>query len=998
MTTMAGSTFLSTKADMKDLPPQGMPDVSLTVTSYFDSLKSRGFLGELASDTASRIACSTDNSIYQIMPQAVAYPRCGSDIDLLVQVAQEEAFSSLRFYPRGGGTSTNGQSLGTGVVVDTSRFMRNVLSFDQAKGLVRVEPGLVRDKLIDFLKPHGRFFAPHVSTTSRATLGGMTSNDSSGKGSVVYGKTSDHVHSIEFVLPNGECVEIGEVAEAGLPTLGGATGELARRVAAILAPHVKEIQKRFPDMKRGFTGYNLKEARNVDGSLNLAKLVAGSEGTLGFIKSITLKAEPIPAHTVLTVLVYPSHEAGLRAVPGLLEARPHAIEFIDDKILGAALRSPFANDVRDVLGIEGDGEALAAHFFEMSDDDGDTLDRRLQEFLAHFETLPDAGLRPIGVKVLRDRDQIARVWEIRRACQGLLAGFDRNKRAVAFIEDCAVPPENLADFVGELEAVLSAKNIPLGMYGHADVGCVHIRPLMNLNSEDERRQIREISDAVFDLTRKYGGLLWGEHGKGLRGEYSEQVIGAALYKVMQQIKGAFDPLNRMNPGKIAHPDGSSSQLLALDGVTMRGEFDQQITPDLAQSFSNMLRCDGNGACFNQDETQAFCPSYKATGDRRLSPKGRAGMLREWARSLSQEQESQVSNMTEALHEVLDTCLACKTCAGAGCPANVDIPEMKSQFLEWYHRSQPRPLSDLMVANLERLAPVLDHFGGIANWVQSTKIVKKLMADRVGLVDIPKLRSRREFKRALNRLEVPVLAAEKILAMQPRTPSNTVVLVQDCFTSFYDSGVVLAQIQLIKKLGFCPIVLRYREGGKPLHVRGMRRRFKSVATRQAHDLAQLDHAGFTLVGVDSATTLMYRHEYPDTLTDCPEFRVKVLSEWLSGVQLPRLSGLQSFAVIQHCTERALVPETSAQWVQIFDNFGINFKVVNAGCCGMSGLFGHEKEHQDISKTLYDQNWRRIVEAEDRPDLIATGYSCRSQIKRLSQVTVLHPAEAILRAWQ
>ncbi len=189
---------------MKDLPPQGMPDVSLTVTSYFDSLKSHGFSGELASDTASRIACSTDNSIYQIMPQAVVYPRCGSDIDLLVQVAQEEAFSSLRFYPRGGGTSTNGQSLGTGVIVDTSRFMQNVLSFDQAKGLVRVEPGLVRDKLIDFLKPHGRFFAPHVSTTSRATLGGMTSNDSSGKGSVVYGKTSDHVHSIEFVLPNGE--------------------------------------------------------------------------------------------------------------------------------------------------------------------------------------------------------------------------------------------------------------------------------------------------------------------------------------------------------------------------------------------------------------------------------------------------------------------------------------------------------------------------------------------------------------------------------------------------------------------------------------------------------------------------------------------------------------------------------------------------------------------------------------------------------------------------
>lgn len=978
---------------MKD-GPVGIPSVTQTVQKYLSALQDAGFVGEVTSDLADRVACSTDNSIYQIMPQSVIYPFDGDDLVLAVQVAQRTAFTSVAFLPRGGGTSTNGQSLGDGVVVDTSRHMRRIHDYDPETGLVRVEPGLVRDKLIDFLAPHGRFFAPHVSTTNRATIGGMVSNDSSGKGSVIYGKTSDHIHSIELVLPDGNVATFDAKGAVGDTDVPQTADRICRDVETILAPHFNEIEQRFPKMKRGFTGYNLKDVRAGDGGLNLPKLLAGSEGTLGFIKSVILKSEPIPAHTVLAVLVYDSHDTGLRAVPGLLEARPHAIEFIDDKILGAALRSPFAEDVRQVLGITNESGAFAAHFFEMSDEDEQELERRLVSLKEHLNSRIAPALRPISIKILRSADDIARVWEIRRACQGLLAGFDKNKRAVAFIEDCAVPPENLADFVAELEAVLEARNIPLGMYGHADVGCVHIRPLMNLTAEDERRQIRQISDAVFALTQKYGGLLWGEHGKGLRGEYSERVIGSDLVQVMRQIKTVFDPLNRMNPGKIARPIDDRAPVLALDEVPMRGAFDAQIKPDLASQYSNVLRCDGNGACFNQDSAQPFCPSYKITGDRRLSPKGRAGMLREWARARSTGDTIGARDIADELNVILDTCLACKACAGAGCSAKVDIPEMKSQFLNWYHEDHKRPVADLLVANLERVAPLLDRIGGLVNALQSTALVKWSVSRGFGLVDLPKLRHRRGFLDKMRKLNVQTMSAAALLGMPVAKRAETVVIVQDCFTSFYDANVLLAQIELVQKLGFAPVLLNYRAGGKPLHVRGMLGRFRQMAQQNAQDLAELSKAGFALVGVDAATTLIYRHEYTEVLPDCPDLGVQLLSEWLDAQDLPLLDGDISYTMIQHCTERSLEPQTSSQWQNVFERSGLSVNLVKAGCCGMSGLFGHEARHQEMSRGLYDENWRAVVEAEAEGGLIATGYSCRSQVKRLSDVQALHPAQILL----
>lgn len=975
-------------------PPDEIETVGDDTRAYLDALEEAGFTGDVETSLSSRLVSATDNSIYQVMPQAVVFPRAGADMDLIMAVANQDAFRHLKLYARGGGTSTNGQSLGSGIVVDTSRHMRQILDFDPANGFVRVEPGLVRDSLNDFLAAHGRFFAPHVSTTNRATIGGMVSNDSSGKGSVVYGKTSDHVASLECVLPNGKIAEIDTSTRAEMG-VAGAGSVLAQDIHALIAPHAAEIAERFPDMKRGFTGYNLKEALNTDGSVNPVKLVCGSEGTLSLMKSITLKTEKIPDHTILAVLTFESHDAGLRAIPDLLSAKPHAIEFIDDKILGAALRSPFAEDARRVLGIDETASAMAAHFFEMSDDDPKNLEERLEEFLANIETM-DTTIRPTAVRVVRGTEEIGRVWEIRRACQGLLAGFDKNKRAVAFIEDCAVPPENLADFVAELEATLSDRNIPLGMYGHADVGCVHVRPLMNLTAEDERRQIREISDAVFDLTLKYGGLIWGEHGKGLRGEYSERVIGENLYWVMRRVKSVFDPENRMNPGKIARPIEDPAPVFALDGVTMRGAFDEEVTKDFEQGVANALRCDGNGACFNLDDTQPLCPSYKATGDRRQSPKGRASLLRAWARERSLGHEETAKDMAAELTEVLDTCLACKACAGGGCPARVDIPDMKSQFLNWYHRQNRRPLSDMLVSRLEELAPALDRAGGsLFNRLQTLGPVRAMMSRTFGLVDLPELRDRRSVLKRLRGMDVSTQSASELLGNGSFDRSRTVVIVQDCFTSFYDADALVAQVSLVQELGYEAVLLQYRAGGKPLHVRGFLDRFEKLARRNAQDLSALCADGYTLLGVDGATTLMYRHEYQDTLGDCPPFDVLMLGEWLGSIDLPRIGGGQKAVLVQHCTERSLATESTTQWADAFARLGITVEIRKTGCCGMSGLFGHEAHHTDISSTLYDQNWRDIVAEAEPGTLVATGYSCRSQVKRKSEATAWHPAQYLLR---
>lgn len=970
--------------------------VAQTTIDYLNALNVEGFQGDSGCDNATRITFATDNSIYQIPPEAVIFPRSGSDISLAIQLANKPEFKGLNFLARGGGTSCNGQTLGDGIIIDTSRHMCGIGDFDPDKRTVVVEPGVILDQLTGYLKPHGFFFPPHVSTSSRATIGGMVSNDSSGKGSVVYGKTSNHIEALEVVLPDGREFEIRAQAAESLSGMKGQSGALHRAIADTLAPHYNEIERVFPDLDRGFSGYNLRHARNSSGDLSVPHLIAGSEGTLCLIKSITCRITPIPKFTAVVAIRYSSLDAGLRAVPGLLEAKPSAIEFIDDKILSMAEESDFWASVASVLGdSEGEDAARAMHFVEFEGNSKSELETKVSVLTDNLTKLSGQKGAPLGWRAAMQAEEINSIWNMRKACQGLLLAQQTERRTVPFVEDTVVTPHRLADFIAELKDMLRSHGVDIGMFGHADVGVVHIRPLLDMTQPDDRRLIRTISDKVFELTQRYGGLIWGEHGKGFRGEYSEATIGPRLLQVMAEVKGLFDPDNRLNPGKIVTPANSTSTIVALDAVPMRGEYDQAITSDLTLAFPKATHCNGNGACFTRDLAAPICPSYKATRDRRYSPKGRAGLIREWLRLRSVEDETGLDDLALDIHDALATCLDCKSCSGGACPVRIDIPEMKAAFNEWYYTRHRRPISHHFVRHLEGALPFLARVAPLINALQSLSPVRILTRKFLGLVDLPKLTGTR-FQAGLRNLGVKQLSTGKIAALPASERKNMVVIVPDGFTTFYEADVALAHVALIKKLGFRPVVLKYRASGKPLHAKGFLPQFRMLAALNAADFTALARLDLPLVGVDAATTLTYRYEYAALKLQHDGYDVQLLSEWLNTINLPNADKAEPYRLIQHCTEKSLHPETSAQWVEVFHAVGLTVEITNAGCCGMAGLFGHQTANQDISATLYTQTWREVVENTDEGHFMATGFSCRSQVKRFSQMRARHPAEVLLSA--
>lgn len=973
---------MSARMLMYNRPAPPLLPLSPTAKTYLETLRQHGFQGDIGDDYANRITFSTDNSIYQIFPEAVIFPRDGKDIATAMRLANQPEFEAICFHPRGGGTSCNGQSLGDGIVLDTSRHMRRILDFDLEARRVRLEPGVIRDQLNTFLHPHGMFFPPHVSTTNRATIGGMVSNDSSGKGSRVYGKTSAWIEALSLILPDGREVTVSTTS---------APEVLEQGISAILAPLRNEIREIFPTLSRGFTGYDLLNAMDEQGRVSLPAVLCGSEGTLALITEITCRVASLPPCSAVMAVGFSTLEAGLRAVPRLLEADPSAIEFLDDKILSLVRGSDF-----DALAARlwGDGTAPpnALHFVEFEAASMDELRKQMNLLHALLDNM-DAAQGLVSRTEAIDAAEVAAIWNLRKACQGLLLSQQGQRRAQPFIEDFVVPPEALADFIKDLRGDLASEGVDVGMFGHADVGVIHMRPLLDMRDSMDRARIRSISDAVNRLTIRYGGLFWGEHGKGFRGEYAEDILGPRLNKAMAEIKQLFDPLNRLNPGKIASPAGKPG-ILKLDAPPMRGSYDEKIDPATLDGFTRALHCNGNGNCFGLAVAEPLCPSYRATGDRRFSPKGRAGLLREWLRLRAAQDDKALAAMVPGLKESLDNCLSCKACAGGGCPVRVDIPEMRASFLEWYHQRHRRPLLHHLLRRLEPSLPWLAHLAPVANPVMHNPVTAWFLQRTLGLKDLPRLDGM-AFARGLRKLGIRTMTSAQILTQSHRPE---VVVVQDPFVPYFDARAGLTQVALLQQLASDVAVMTWRPSGKVLHVTGQLHAFRATAMRLAQDLAQLSGAGITLVGLDPPTTLMLRDEYRHAIgLSCA---VMTMEEWIAQLPEGRIrtttdTDPQTYRLAQHCTARALAPDSTATWVSVFRRFGLDLRVEATGCCGMAGLFGHEIANQKTSQTLYEQNWRRLVEDPAAGPLLATGFSCRCQSERLSGIYPEHPAEALLR---
>ena len=970
---------------MTALPAHHRSDAG-KVDAFLRALRHVGFSGEIDAGEGVRTVYATDNSIYQLFPAAVILPRSAEDLSRAVTAARE---AGIALTPRGGGTGTNGQSLTGGVVVDLARHMNQILFFDPDSLTVTVEPGVVLDQLNAFLKPHGLFFPPTVSTASRATIGGMVATDASGKGSRIYGKTSDYVSAMDVVLSDGTRFHVTPLDAEARSTLieaGGIAGAIVETSHRLMREHRDLIDKTFPDMNRGLTGYNLRQALREDDRLDLTRLLAGSEGTLALTAAITLRVVPRPACRALMAVRYDSFAAALGDVGRLLTLEPAAIEILDDKVLALAEQDILWTEIERLLGGATTAPVRGLNIVEFIADDAVSLAARCDAAAALLDQ-PQPAL--LDVRRIDAPADIAAIWELRKKSVGLLGRLGGSRQAIPFVEDTAVPPERLVDYVRDFRAILDRHQLVYGMFGHADVGCLHVRPALDMRDPADAALIRSISDEVHTLTRQYGGLIWGEHGKGFRGDYAPDVFGA-LYPVVRALKTVFDPENRFNPGKIATPEGAETALPdRIDGIPLRGTLDAMIEGPLRESMAKAVSCNGNGACQSWAADEAMCPSFKATGDKAQSPKGRAALLREWARRQSTG-EAQVAAFKESVKASLSTCLSCKACASQ-CPVKVDIPAMKSVFLDHYYSSRRRPLRDRVVAGMEPLLAVARAVPKLANLALDNPVSRRLLA-RIGLCDLPALST-------LPRLAHREPTAAAIAALPD--PARALILLEDSFTASFDRAVPQAIADLLTRLGFTVFVAPPLQNGKALHVTGQRSAFAETARAADRRLAALARLGLPLVGAETVPALLVGDEYaaalgrplPAAILGVEQFLQAALA---SGLLLPptlRAVG-ERYTLIAHCTEKTARPDSPKAWASVFAAFGLTLATPAAGCCGMAGLFGHETEHKPMSETLFRMSWAPILARESAETVLATGFSCRCQTKRFAGFRPRHPAEALL----
>ena len=996
---------------------------------FLEVLTRSEFVGEIKTDYATRLVTATDNSVYQIVPLAVIFPRHTRDIEVLTRLIAQEQFQKVKLSPRGGGTGTNGQSLCDGIIVDLSRHFADILETNFEEGWVRVQPGVVLDQLNASLKERGVFFAPNLSPSSRATIGGMINTDAGGKGSRIYGKTSDHVLELHGVMPDGATFHTRSLNSKELATESGredSVGRAYREVIAVVERSGEKFRTELPQLKRFLTGYDLTHLYDKEGHFNLSRVLTGSEGTLAFITEAKVRLTPIAKSRKLFAIRYAEFNDALQAAQVLVASSPSAIETVDDTIVGLAKKDVIWHQVAHLVEAEGEAPVAAVNLVEFESDDPKIVDEKVAGLTAILKAQVGQPGETSGFTVASDEADIAALWNLRKKGVGLLGNSAGLRRPVPFVEDTAVPPEKLADYIRDFRALLDSHGLKYGMFGHVDVGCLHVRPALNMRDEGDEKLLSQLSDQVVALVKKYGGVLWGEHGKGYRSAYTPTFFGDELYQELRVVKAAFDPHNQLNPGKLATPAHSQDKLLSIRQPT-RGSYDRQIAEPIRQKFEASVNCNGNGACFDWNPDSVMCPSSKVTKDRIHSPKGRAGILREWLRLMSEKghdagtseaagspppvaifrgRADDSADFSHQVYDAMNGCLACKACA-TQCPIKVDIPEMRADFYEQYHTRYRRPLRDYFVAGLEKVLVVMGLFPRVANFFTSLKPSQWFLSHAIGIVDTPLL-APKTLVQGLKKRQASSFNLRALASLSESEKARTVIVLQDAFTTFYEPNIALAAYDSLSRLGKRVVFLPFRENGKALHVKGFVQAFHRVAERNTEFFADVAKLGIAMIGLEPAVTLTYRQEYRHALgTDAPQLQIQLFQEYLKSVlpevlvSEPQLASLlaprsetspEKYRLFGHCTERTSEPQAESDWVEVFASLGKPLQIEKIGCCGMCGVFGHEKGHVEESAGIFRMSWQPRLKKESAPAVV-TGHSCRSQIKRYEGYLTQHPIEVI-----
>jgi FAD/FMN-containing dehydrogenase/Fe-S oxidoreductase len=965
------------------------------ISDFLHALRPR-VAGDLRADNYTRTLYSTDASLYQVMPHAVLIPRHVDDMQAAIELAAQYDVPLL---PRAGGSSLAGQTVNAALVIDTSRWLDQVLEVNVEEQWVRVQPGIVLDILSAALKPYGLQFGPDPASSNRACLGGIVSNNATGSHSIVYGMAVDHVLELKVLLDDGAAAHFRPLSEAELrqhQQKSGREGEIYQRVAALVrdAQNQAIIRAGTPKHWRRCGGYNL--ARFIhDGSIdhylpqdarfNLANLLAGAEGTLAAITELKLKLVPRPTRTVLAIVEFPTLLAALEATPAILTTHPTAVELIDNLSLRmAAANRDAARLVKSFI----KGGPFCFLVVEYQGDSEAELRAQVQSLISQFPNLP--------ISPLYDPKLQANVWAVRKIGLGLLMSMRSDWKPIPFIEDTAVPPEHLAEYIPKIAAFCAELGTEMTYYAHASSGCLHIRPLLNLKQGADIDKMRAISLFVVDLLGNYGGVLSSEHGDGrVRSWLAERFYGPELYGLFKEVKAAFDPRNRFNPGNIVDaPAQDRSLRYGSDYATIP----LQTALHWPTGFATEVEmCNGAGVC-RKLTTGAMCPSFMATREEEHSTRGRANLLRA---ALSGRLPA-AELTSPRLYAAMELCVACKACKSE-CPSSVDMARLKTEFLAHYYAEHPRRKRDYLFAHIDTLSRLASGWRApLANWVLSRGLLKAILDRCFGISQARTLPafSRKPF--TMRRGAGRGARGDNPQSPIPQSHGCAPVLFVDTYNAYSYPHVAQAAVDVLAALGCAVTFAPLTDAGRPALSKGMIDLARAKATRvvaalyphaaAGQPILFLEPSDWSAVVDDYAGLLPGDARLPVVAAACLTFE-QFVADRLAADAPSSFGGVPQVALLHgHCHQKALIGVQPA--VQALTLAGYTVQAIDSTCCGMAGAFGYEKEHVEVSLKMAEHGLAPAVRAASAEAVIvAAGTSCRQQVLSVTGRRALHPAEAL-----
>lgn len=906
--------------------------------------------GEIRFDAVSKAVYSVDASIFEVEPLGVIIPKTVDDILQTVRIAKKH---QIPIIPRGAGTGIVGGCIGKGLIIDTSKYLNRIIEINYKEAYAIVEPGVVQDHLNEVLGKQGYRLGPNTSTGNRATLGGMVANNSAGSHSLIFGRMVDHVLELDMILASGETMHFGE---------GEGQGPIYDAIKKIQKEYKEDILRHFPNIPRRVSGYNLDEIVK-DQPLNLCKIITGSEGSFGVITKIKVRICKKTTFSGVCVLHFDDMIEGLRSIERILAYKPIAVEMIDHRIIEMGKISP---QLKDKLGwLKGNPEAVFA--VELAGESMDEVNENLENLAAE-----KMGQYQV---CLTDPVAISHIWEVRKSGLGLLLSKRSYNRAIAFIEDITLPPQQLASFMTEFRAYLKSIGKEAGIYGHAGSGAMHLRPYIDLRKEDEVKLMEMIMNDVLDMLLKYGGSLSGEHGDGLlRSWMNKKLYGERVYKAFVLLKHAFDPDNLMNPGKVVgnHPVSEDLRLNPQSKIQEIATF-LDFSKEGGFSLSADM-CNGNGSC--RKTTGTMCPSFQASHDEYDSTRARAQTLRSIIHG-----KLPIEDLSgEAMHDILDLCIECKGCKKE-CPSQVDMAKMKSEVLYQYQEKHGYSFRNRIFASLSTLNYINSFFPAIYNGLIQSKFIKKIF----GIAEERNL---------------PRLAKKRFSKMDTNSSGqNPVVLFSDTYTEFHFPEIGESAKSVLEKLGYSVIVPSWECCGRPLISKGFLKKAKSRAEKVIETL--YPYADYPIIVLEPSCLSALQDDYQGLLGYGHEKLQKVIKSAVSfdvfiDGKLPKKVELPGDKVQLHghCHQKALQGTEHAQ--RVLKALGCDVVEIPSGCCGMAGSFGYEKEHYDFSMKIGElQLFPAIRSGREIKWIIANGVSCRTQIHDGTDRKALHLAELVAK---